>query len=193
MANNGLSNINLDNGTFDFTNTLASIKFTEAGVVLSGKVIATNAEFINLLVQNIVTGPVNTKRVAITAAQNNIEILDSLNQVLIQIDDDSAFEGGPGIRAGILGGVYSTLGNQGFYSINTLTNKRAFVRPDGIYTDGGIDIVGGAQIGGNLELAGAAITGGRTTLSFTADIRESTDTYRYEFTNGWVTKRTKLT
>jgi len=180
-------------GEFNLENALSSLHFGPEGITLGGKIIATSAEFIDLMVKNIVTGPVNTKRVAITAAQNNIEILDSLNQVLIQIDDDSAFEGGPGIRAGILGGVYSTLGNQGFYSINTSTNKRAFVRPDGIFTDGNLDVGLGAEINGKLEFFGELWSAGLKGLSFQADIRESVDTYRYIFNNGIVTQRTKLT
>jgi hypothetical protein len=193
VANNGGSWINLDAGTFNFENLLAKIAFTPDGVVLHGKIIATNAEFINLMVQNIVTGAVNTKRVSITAANNNIEILNALNQILIQIDDDSAFEGGPGIRAGILGQIYSTLGNQGFYTINAITNKRAYVRPDIIFTDGALNIGLGAQIQGDLEFYGNLTAGGLPGLSFTADIRESTDTYRYIYNKGIVTQRTKLT
>lgn len=92
VANNGGSWINLDAGTFNFENLLAKIAFTPDGVVLHGKIIATNAEFINLMVQNLETNP-SGKGVRITAADNNIQILNALRKVIIEADDDSAIEG----------------------------------------------------------------------------------------------------
>lgn len=92
VANNGVSNINLDKGTFNFQNILAQIAFTEEGVVLNGKIIATSAEFIDLIVQNLRTKATG-KRVQILESENNIEIYNALEQVLIQLDDDSAIEG----------------------------------------------------------------------------------------------------
>ena len=91
QAMDGVSFVNLTDGTFNFENSEAKIAFTEEGVVLDGKIIATNAEFIDLLVQNLRTSPTG-KRVQILASDNNIKIFGPSEEELVLIDDDSALE-----------------------------------------------------------------------------------------------------
>jgi hypothetical protein len=124
VANNGGSWINLDAGTFNFENLLAKIAFTEDGVVLSGKIIATTAEFINLMVQNIETNATG-KAVRITAENNNIQILNAFRQVLIEWDDDSAIEGTYGSSAP------PVIDIDGKYPKNYLYSRN---NPDGSFT-----------------------------------------------------------
>jgi hypothetical protein len=90
-ANNGESWINLDEGTFNFENSEARLAFTDEGVVLDGKIIATNAEFVDLLVENFRTNPTG-KRVQMLKSDNNIQIYNAADRVLIEADDDSAVE-----------------------------------------------------------------------------------------------------
>ena len=76
----------------DATNSLDWNVTTAGKLTIKGSIVATDADFINLVVKNLATAAVSNKRVVINGTDNNIRVLDASNNVLIEIDDDSALE-----------------------------------------------------------------------------------------------------
>jgi len=113
------------------TNTLIDTEFLKANVINAGYI-----QSLEIVSKSIRTANAGTKRVEITQETNNIRVYDASNNVLIEIDDDSAFERftiqpndppnpptitqvyGPGIRVGTVydPGYYgfASMGRTGF-------------------------------------------------------------------------------
>jgi hypothetical protein len=184
------------NGLYYFTRTDAgsftgilptnTSKWNAAGSqfdsIATGLLLAQLAYIENLGVRNLATETTGHKRVVIDGDNNNLRVYNSANQVLIEIDDDSAFGGLPGIRAGILGQIYATLGSEGFYAINTFSGQRAYLRPDGFYTDGPADIGGDISIGGDVTINGVPGLSKRIAYSLGSTV------YHMTFVNGILTE-----
>jgi len=88
----GLSFFDLSQNKFNVGDLLSGLDWdvTTAGqLTIRGNIVATNATFIGLVVQNIRTG-----KVRITADANNIRLVDEVtNKIILLLDDDSAYEG----------------------------------------------------------------------------------------------------
>lgn len=88
----GLSFFDLSQNKFNVGDLLSGLDWdvTTAGqLTIRGNIVATNATFIGLVVQNIRTG-----KVRITADANNIRLVDEItDKIIMLLDDDSAYEG----------------------------------------------------------------------------------------------------
>jgi hypothetical protein len=87
--------LDLNTGQFNLGDSISGLDWgiTAGGqLTIRGQIIATTAQFIDLVVQNLNT-KTSGKRVSITESDNNIRIINALEQILIEADDDSAREG----------------------------------------------------------------------------------------------------
>jgi len=88
----GLSFLYLSQNKFNVGDLLTGLDWdvTNAGqLTIRGNIVANNASFIGLIVQNLVAG-----KVRITAAANNIRMVDTArDKIIMLLDDDSALEG----------------------------------------------------------------------------------------------------
>lgn len=110
----GLSFLDLSQNKFNVGDLLTGLDWdvTNAGqLTIRGNIVANNASFIGLIVQNLVTG-----RVKITALSNNIVFEDAQKRAILMIDDDGAIDG-----------IYSR-------SAPPLTSPEGEVDPDFLYS-----------------------------------------------------------
>jgi GH35 family endo-1,4-beta-xylanase len=88
----GLSFLDLSQNKFNVGDLLTGLDWdvTNAGqLTIRGNIVANNASFIGLIVQNLIAG-----KVRITAAANNIRMVDTArDKIIMLLDDDSALEG----------------------------------------------------------------------------------------------------
>ncbi|WP_285011186.1 hypothetical protein [Pedobacter faecalis] len=90
----GQTYIDLDNDRFNIGDLLSGMDWgvtNDGQLTIRGQVIATGAEFINLIVKNLRTNATG-KRVQILESENNIKLISATEQELLLIDDDSAIE-----------------------------------------------------------------------------------------------------
>lgn len=130
----GLNYFNLNDGSFNLGDEFSGIDWnvtTPDQLSIHGTIDARTATFINLIVQNVITG-----KVKITAANNNIVIENTSKEGILILDDDCALEGytlntqdaghpqivplyGPGIRVGLSPNNsqgFSSMSRKGFFS-----------------------------------------------------------------------------
>jgi hypothetical protein len=95
VSHDGTQYWDLDGNLLKIGTALSGLDWgvTEAGTLtISGRIVATNAEFVNLAVQNLRTAQIG-KRIEIKASENNLVMFDHDEKPLIILDDDSATEG----------------------------------------------------------------------------------------------------
>ncbi|WP_316743824.1 hypothetical protein [Pedobacter antarcticus] len=157
---------NLNNGTFNLGDVFSGLDWgvTENGqLTIRGKVIATDAEFINLFVQNLKTA-LTGRRMEISAANNNLRLINAENKNEVIIDDDVASEGesvfGSGMRVGRIGETFAaTFGAKGVYIYNdngNITTSLTNAPGPGFL---GFATSGAIQVGGQSNLASIRFTG----------------------------------
>jgi len=163
----GLNWFDLTGNSFKLGDVLSGIDWnvsTPGKLTISGDIIATNANFINLFIQNLATGIENTKRVVISASDNNIELIGDDNKPIVVIDDDVANQGdgtyGSGMRIGRVGETpASTASAKGFYIYGADGTELSFIRGDanvnsvGIFTKSALQVDGLSNLN-NLSFRG---------------------------------------
>jgi GH35 family endo-1,4-beta-xylanase len=155
----GLNFLDLSAGTFNLGDVLSGLDWSitnEGKLTVRGEIIATDAQFINLAVENLKTG-----KVKITAENNNIIIEDGDKNAMIILDDDCAVEGytlspvdggrpviipvyGPGARFGLSpnnSSGFSSIGRKGLFTNGKYTaggnGKTLVMDHDGFSTNSG--------------------------------------------------------
>ncbi len=199
---------NLNNGTFNLGSALSGLDWdvTEDGqLTIRGKVIATDAEFINLFVQNLKTA-IAGRRMEISAANNNMRLINAEDKTEVIIDDDVASEGesvfGSGMRVGRIGETSAaTFGAKGVYIYNdngnittSLTNAPGpgFL---GLATSGSIQVRGQSNLA-SIRFTGTInpdATGDEFGISTTQDVRVGGDRFiRMKWTKGILVSAVEL-
>lgn len=153
----------------DYINTFE----LNASKITTGTLSAARIDVDNLYVKNLRTATIGVKRVEINGYENNIRLYNSSNNVIIEIDDDSAIESpvgatpvyGPGIAVGIskdhIDG-YSSLSRKQIFTTGSVSAQNIAGSQMGVLSPSGLFTTGKVEFWGDIRMTaptGASFTG----------------------------------
>jgi hypothetical protein len=191
----GVNYLDLTTGKFNLGDISSGIDWDVSNVdtlTVRGTIIATDASFVNLVVENLRTALPGNKRVEIIASENNIRIYNSSDEVLIEADDDSAVEEitggtivyGPGLRVGKLDGDNASISSKGIIATSEDGTSHSDLSKDGFNTTGDLQVEGVGNIN-DLNVFGVLSTDGNPGITTEKDVRTGGgDFWKMRWENG---------
>lgn len=165
-ANNTGDYWDLNSSVFNLGTDDSGLTYADGQLTVKGSIVATGANFINLIVGNLKTNTPGHKRIEIDATSNNIKLIDASNNDLLVIDDDAALISyvfvppnfvpvyGPGMMVGKESDKYASVASNGFRTNGSVIAKTAEFDQDVTIKNGTVDVTGEITLTGDLTVTG---------------------------------------